>query len=186
MLHVPCLTGLCLSGAGRHGNDIHRNGKGRVNYGTARKVKAQYWLKVWDLSTDAEKTGETPTSENYREKINPWNFVFPDSKVSSSPACCLQRRHVSRGKAQQVRCHIPFWAEPQMCFWNLLDAKQCESKKRWESGIPGLLTVCAANEEQMEPPAPPAFSGRLAHIAGLLGIWNCGKGSDDEVTSTHM
>lgn len=62
-----------------------------------------------------------------------------------------------------------------MFIWNLTGAKQSESTKRWESGIPSILKICAANEQQMEPPASAAFSSRLTHIAGLSGVWMVGK-----------
>lgn len=42
--------------------------------------------------------------------------------------------------------------------------------KRWESGSASILKICAANEQQMESPAPAAFSSRLAHIAGFSGV----------------
>lgn len=42
---------------------------------------------------------ETPASENKRENIIPWDFVFPDNKVGSSPVFYLWKRHVSRQKA---------------------------------------------------------------------------------------
>lgn len=127
----------------------------------------------------------TPTPENNGEN-NPMGFCLSRQQDSSSSVFCLQRRHAGREKAWQVCCHIALWAERHMLIWNLTDAKQSESMKRWESGIPRILKIRAENEQQMEPPASAAFSGRLAHIAGLSGVWNCEKGSDDEVPSTHM
>lgn len=76
VLYVSYLTQSYLSGAGRDGNDIKLKQRGRVNYSTARKVTAQYWLKAWDLSTDKEAEEEkTPTSENNKEN-NPMGFCL--------------------------------------------------------------------------------------------------------------